>query len=280
MGKKIKVAFILITVILIGWRVSFTQEIVNKKLKANIFQENSLDLWDNYGIKVVPKKSNGINDKEFHKKVFLTFDDGPSRNNTPKILEILKENDVKATFFVIGTNAERNKDILKSLDDSKMCVLPHSYSHEKNIYKSSELYFEDLKKCEITVEKILGRGIRNIVRMPGGSGTGSGKRTVIEQIKNGLKNQEMMYVDWNVSSADASAPTVDRSLIINGVKNHCKNVNFVVMLMHDSATKTTTVEALPEIIQYLKASGYEFRDFNELTYAERNELIKRKIAYR
>lgn len=292
MGKKLRTVFILIILIFLGVNLYYQKG--DKKAEIDVPKQNVTDNSEKHEKDALPQrpsepkpaqpseaKDEGTVKKNVSgKKVFLTFDDGPSRNNTPQILDILNKSKVKATFFVIGANAEKNNDILKSLDDSKMCILSHTYSHEKSIYKSEEAYFEDLNKCEITVEKILGRGLRNIVRMPGGSSTGSGKRSVIEQIKNSLKSREMMYVDWNVSSLDASQPVVDKDIILNGVKRYCENQNFAVILMHDSATKKTTVEALPDIIEYLKNNDYEFRDFNDLSHTEKDELIKRKIAYR
>ena len=90
-------------------------------------------------------------------EVFLTFDDGPTRENTTKILEILNKYKVKATFFVIGDLAERNKDIMAMMKDSGMCILPHSYTHDYNIYKSRRAYFKDLEKCIKVIKEVTRR---------------------------------------------------------------------------------------------------------------------------
>lgn len=212
-------------------------------------------------------------------EVFLTFDDGPTEN-TIKILEILNKYRVKATFFVIGDLAERNKDIIAKLKDSGMCILPHSYTHDYNIYKSKGRYFSDLEKCIKVIKEITGKDIPPYTRMPGGSNNTMGKEKVLADIREALKKKNMRYVDWNVSSLDAVSVFVPKSIIRESVIKKCESSNFAVVLMHDSSTKQTTVESLEDILKYLKEKNFIFRTFDDITEMEEKEMIEKRIIYR
>lgn len=225
--------------------------------------------------------SKRLQDEQLYKKsVFLTFDDGPSRKNTPKILQILKNNNVKGTFFVVGKNAEQNPDIVRMMNDNGMSIIAHSHTHDYNIYKDTGTYLSDLLKCNEVIKLITNKEPLPFTRLPGGSNTEMGRKEQIKKIRTALKEKEVSYIDWNVSSADATAATVAMPLIKENVISQCKNTNFAVVLMHDSESKTTTVEALPYIIRYLKENGYVFRTFNDITIKEYNEMVKRGIINR
>lgn len=213
------------------------------------------------------------------KKVFLTIDDGPSAN-TLKILDILKTNNVSATFFIIGQKAEENPGIIKELYDSGMCIASHSYSHDYKIYKSTNTYLQDLIKCIKVIVRFTGEYPVPVTRFPGGSYNYLyGKETMLE-IKRELRNRGISYVDWNVSSADAASGIVPSEIIRSNIINQCKNWNVSVVLMHDSPGKKTTVEALPEVIKELKSKGYEFKTFKNISSSEREEMINLKIMNR
>ena len=226
----------------------------------------------------LPKKTPNVS--IYPKEVYLTFDDGPTRKNTSAILDILKENGVKGTFFVIGDLAERNKDLIVRMKEEGMSILPHSYSHDYAIYKSESSYFQDLEKCKSVIEGITGKEVPPYIRMPGGSDNLVGSKKVLNNIRKSLKEQDIRYVDWNVSSLDASSSIVERDIIINSVIDGCKNKTMAVVLMHDANSKVTTVEALSEIIKYLKDNDFVFRTFADLTDEEEKEMIKRKIIYK
>lgn len=213
----------------------------------------------------------------YPKEVYLTFDDGPSEQNTMKILDILNKSGVKASFFIVGSAAERNRKVVEKLTESGMCILPHSYSHKYSIYRNPTAYFEDLDKNIAVIEGMTGRKALPFVRMPGGSANTAAKGGNTRVIKAELKDKGIRYVDWNVSSLDAAGVTMDTDIIKAAVVNSCRDLKFAVVLMHDAPTKTTTVLALPEIIKYLKDSGYVFRTFQDITPQEVNELIKRRI---
>lgn len=219
------------------------------------------------------------NNKE--KVIFLTFDDGPSANNTPKILEILKNNNVKATFFIIGASAESYPHIVKNLYQEGMCILPHTYSHNyKAIYNTSESYFNDLNKCISTIKKITGAEPIHYTRLPGGSDNLVSNVEVLRTIRNKLNAKGIDYVDWNVSSGDAQGEVVEVNILNNNIKCQCTNLNLAVILMHDSYYKTTTVESLDYTIKHLKSQGYKFKKIDEMTPSERSSLIKMRVINR
>ncbi len=213
------------------------------------------------------------------KEVFLTFDDGPS-SNTKKILNILAEKGVKASFFVLGSNAEKYPDLIKAERNAGMTVLNHSYSHNYSMYKTIESCVAEFQKTDDILKNILGEQPLGFMRFPGGSDNHVSKANVMNDIRNTFVNSGKAYVDWNISSGDAASATVPADTIKNNVLNDLSKRNFGVALMHDAAAKTTTVEALPAIIDTLKAQGFVFRTFGELTITEKNEMIKKKIINR
>lgn len=233
--------------------------------------------------KLMSRKVYGdVSESSIHKKVvYLTFDDGPSKNNTPEILDILNKNNVKASFFLIGKKAELNKDIVKNLYSSGMCIFPHSYSHEyEKIYKSKEAYIEDFSACNAVISNITGEKSYDFVRLPGGSYNKVSKDMVMNDIRQYLKSNNVKYIDWNVSSADATPYKVSSDTIRDNVISQCKYWDVSVVLMHDSEGKKSTVEALPEIIKYLKEDGYTFKTFKDTDSEEINRMIKYKILNR
>ena len=200
-------------------------------------------------------------EKQKEKKIaYLTFDDGPSAN-TYKILDILKANNIVATFFVNGHIGYEDAYLRIVKEGSK--IANHTYSHDyKKVYSSVEAFNKDVDKLNNFLKDI-GIEKSNILRYPGGSNNTIsiqyGGKSIMKKIIKEQYDKGYDYFDWNVSSEDATAVTVDKETIIKSVKNGCKNKNSVVILFHDSQPKTTTAEALPEIIRYLKAEGYEFR---------------------
>lgn len=189
--------------------------------------------------------------------VYLTFDDGPS-NLTPKILDILKEENVKATFFVINKSDSLNYIIKRAYDEGHKIAL-HSYSHDYNlIYSSSEAYFNDLYKIQNKVKSIIGNET-NIIRFPGGSSNtvSNFNKGIMTKLTKEVTQKGFIYFDWNVSSGDAGA-TKNSDEIYNNVVNNVKSSKTNIVLMHDSADKTYTLNALKNIITTLKNNGYKF----------------------
>lgn len=196
-----------------------------------------------------------LKEKEDRKIVYLTFDDGPSNNITPQILDILKEYDVKATFFVIGNLAEKYPELIKRMYDEGHAIGNHTYSHNyKHIYKNTTNFIKELNTTQKVFKNILGEGYETkLVRFPGGS-FGS-KRA---PFREAVVNNGYAYYDWNSLNGDAEGQNISKNRLIQRFKNTSNGQKKLVVLMHDMGTKKTTVEALPEMIGHLQQNGYEF----------------------
>jgi len=191
--------------------------------------------------------------KDKKKIAFLTFDDGPSKY-TPKILDILKRYNIKATFFVLGTSVQNYPEYLKREVEEGQSIANHSFSHDIRYFgrNTPDYFVQDVKKCDVEIKKVLGEDFKtNLVRFPGGS---FGHKSYIDN----LRAAGFDHIDWNVENGDATRLNVPKQELIDNVKKEMSTHNHVVILMHDSATKATTVEALPEIIEFLKSRGFEF----------------------
>ncbi|EGT3617693.1 polysaccharide deacetylase [Clostridium perfringens] len=202
------------------------------------------------------------------KYVFLTFDDGPS-NSTEKILNILKEKDVHATFFVLGSSLEKDskrQEYLKEEIKGGNAIANHSYSHDfKKLYPNNKLNIEtfmnELNKTNDIMKSILGEEFDcRVLRMPGGYGTRKYyKDPSLQQLDDTLAKNGIVNVDWNALDGDAEGKPYSTEEMLNYVKKTSKGKNHVVILMHDAAGKEKTVEILPQIIDYYKSEGYEFK---------------------
>lgn len=189
------------------------------------------------------------------KVAYLTFDDGPSANITPKILDELKNKDVKATFFVVGSNVKEYPNIVRRENDEGHCIGNHSYTHDyKYIYQSTENLMKEIKDTENILKEVLGESYNNkVFRFPGGS------FNISKGFKDELKNNDYEFYDWNCLNGDAEGLNIPKTKLIENVKSTSKGKNKLIILMHDAETKETTYEALGEIIDYLKSEGYTFR---------------------
>jgi peptidoglycan/xylan/chitin deacetylase (PgdA/CDA1 family) len=222
-----------------------------------------------------------VNEIKNSKIAYLTFDDGPSRNNTLKILKILNDEKVKATFFVVGNKVNLYPDIVKKLDESGMSIAAHSYSHNySEIYKSVESFMNDINRCRGSIAKVTKKKNCQFIRFPGGSDNKVSRKSEMQKIRNEILKNNIYYVDWNVCCGDAEGLNVPAYKIKERVINQCKNKDIAVILMHDSYYKDTTVEALPDIIKYLKSEGYIFRTFDHITQYEKVEMIVKEILNR
>lgn len=193
---------------------------------------------------------------------FLTFDDGPSKN-TPKILDILDRYNIKATFFVIGRG---KTEYMKDIVDAGHAIGLHSYSHEfSQIYQSETAYFEDLQKLSDLVRETTGV-TTTLMRFPGGSSNTASKKYcngIMTALTKSVEQKGYAYFDWNCDSHDADGATVPASQIINSIKRE-SGAQHLTVLMHDAGVKTTTVEALPAVIEYLQQQGYSFQKLNKI----------------
>lgn len=199
------------------------------------------------------------------KTIYLTFDDGPS-NLTNQILDILKEEKVPATFFVIGRHITEYQNTVKRAYNDGHTIALHSYTHNyKYVYSADQNYFDDLKQIDDSVYNITGHHAK-IVRLPGGSSNTVSRKYnpgITTRITQKLIEDGYNYFDWNVDSGDASGKLNKDQIYHNTTMNlhHITNV----VLMHDTAVKTSTVEALRDIIIYGKNNGYTFAKITKNT---------------
>lgn len=198
------------------------------------------------------------------KHAYLTFDDGPSAN-TVKILDFLKANNIKATFFVLEKDGQ--DAIYKRIVDEGHTIALHSTDHDyTRIYSSVDSSVKDFDELNAFIKEVTGTE-SNIIRFPGGSNNtvsnrygGSG---LMDKIRPAVLEKGYIYFDWNVDSMDASKGVQDKNVIVDAVLNQSKYLADAVILMHDAAAKTTTVDALPEIVEGLKKQGFVFRPLTE-----------------
>ena len=198
------------------------------------------------------------------KVVYLTFDDGPSETVTPKILDILKAENVKATFFVLGNSidsSEESKNILKREVSEGHSIGNHTYSHNysylyPNRIINVENFMDDIEKANKSIKAVLGEDfVVRAIRFPGGYMSWKDK----DGINDILKEKGYYHIDWNSLSKDAEGGYKSSEQLLEEVKSSVSEREKAVILMHDNYGKEETAKALPEIIDYLKEQGYEFR---------------------
>ncbi len=190
-------------------------------------------------------------EEEGIRKVYLTFDDGPS-SNTGRILDILAEYDVKATFFVVGKEEELYQPLYNRIVEEGHTLAMHSYSHKyQEIYQSKESYVEDLTRLQEFLYDTTGVWCR-YCRFPGGSSNTVSKVDMHELIEY-LDEQDMTYFDWNIVSGDATSDYISSGDIIRNCTRKLGEFDEAIILMHDAAEKDSTVKALPGLIEQIQA---------------------------
>lgn len=195
------------------------------------------------------------------KKVYLTFDDGPG-SQTGKILDILKKNHVKATFFVTGKEDASSKKIYQRIVKEGHTLAMHSYSHIQDvIYDSKEAFDKDLKQINRCLYEATGVHTK-FYRFPGGSSTQNTSLS-IQNFIDVLKKNHYLYLDWNVISPDINNANATKEQVVTGVMQGVDAYDTAVVLMYDVADKPMTVKALPSIIKQIKAKNYELLPVDE-----------------
>lgn len=200
------------------------------------------------------------------KIVYLTFDDGPSVC-TDQILNILRQERVKATFFVTAQfTPYLNRMAAIAKDGHEVAI--HTYSHNFKIYKSIDSYFADLNKLNDLIEKYTGKRSR-IMRFPGGSSNSIYRKynsdpKFMDRLCVALLDSGYQFVDWNLDSGDARGNNIAADRLVRSACGSRHNIQ--CLLMHDTGAKRTTVTALPQIIRYFKQHGYEFGVLNSVDY--------------
>ena len=227
---------------------------------AAMVSENTKGLLN--GTKNYPVRTDG------KKVVYLTFDDGPSTTNTPQILDILDQYNVKATFFVLGKMLEAGngeKDVLKDIAENGHAIANHTYGHDyAYLYPNGTMNVDnivsDVEKNNDIMKEILGDDFSTrVIRFPGGYWSWEGRTPMRDKmIETGYCN-----IDWNALNEDAQGAVKTADELVQKTKENIERLgpdaDSVVLLMHDTYGKEETVKALPQIIEYLQDKGFEFR---------------------
>lgn len=185
------------------------------------------------------------------RKVYLTFDDGPSIY-TQDILDILARYEVKATFFVLGKEGDSQRQALKRIVEEGHTLGIHSYSHRySEIYASKENFVADFEKLQTFLYEVTGE-LSTVYRFPGGS-SNEVSATSMEELAEYLAGKNVQYYDWNISSEDGTGTNIPVEQLVANSTKKLEKYDTAIILFHDSADKRTTVEALPIIIENILA---------------------------
>lgn len=196
--------------------------------------------------------------------IYLTFDDGPGPY-TENLLNILDKYNIKATFFVTNQFPKHIHLIKKEYEKGHQIGI-HSYTHKWSIYRSVDAFFDDFNKMENIIYEQTNIHPK-IFRFPGGSSNTISKnysRGIMTKLANILTDKGYTYFDWNIDSGDTSRNNSVKDIIKN-VKSHLKGNGCYIILMHD--IKKNTIDALPTIIEYIKARGYKFSVLEEDSFS-------------
>ena len=189
------------------------------------------------------------------KSVYLTFDDGPSTVVTERILDTLKEKNIKATFFVVGDRIKGREDTLRRIAREGHTLGVHSQTHNySQIYASDAALLADVEACAETVRRVTGITSR-VYRFPGGGGKNKERQTTL------LRKQGYRVVGWNAVCGDEEIANADADELYRTSVSTSAGKGRVVLLLHDSATHRATAEALPYIIEHFQEDGYTFCAF-------------------
>lgn len=222
-------------------------------------KDESHPYTDNRNADILYVQAENAYEYEGKKIAFLTFDDGPSKNITPQILNILDKYNVKATFFVVGLFAKSNSAVLKDIVSRGHAIGIHTYSHNyQNIYKNTDNFISEISTTENILKVYLGKDFHTrLFRFPGGS-----FEVYKKQYKDILKRNGYVSVDWNVITGDGESSDLSPQQLFDRLKTTSKSKHQLIILMHDSSSKQTTVDVLPDIIEYLISQEYEFAVLN------------------
>ena len=273
------VLLVLMLAIFLGMKVAETFQ--KNKLSKQIKTEQVEETKKNSAQKIENTTNSNENDKALtikqiesiekiynsdgEKRAFLTFDDGPSESVTPHILDILKKENIKATFFVLGNRVSYNSDLIKRQYNEGHYIANHGYSHKSSkIYSNTNMVLEEYNKTDEEIRKALGNNkySSKVFRFPGGS-VGGEYDKIKEDATKLLKDNGIAYLDWNALTNDAAGAETKEEIMEN-LKETVEGKSSVVILMHDAPDKEITYKTLPEIIQYLKKEGYTFKNIYDI----------------
>lgn len=270
--NKIFIVSLVLLAIVILLSLTFFIIHVNRNSKNNISKISEKQTAEhvynfNRNIEITDEIKNRMNNlySSEEKRVFLTFDDGPSKKVTIPILDLLKQENIKATFFTLGSRIEFYPEIVEREYKEGHYVANHGYSHNySSIYSSTDAVLDEYNKTEQLIKNAIGdqNYSSHLFRFPGGSKGGKYKDIKNEAV-NVLNENNILHVDWNALNGDSEGKKT-REDMMQYLKETIGNKQNVVILMHDAGDKTLTYEMLPEVIAYLREQGYSFKNFYDV----------------
>lgn len=228
-----------------------------------IYDENEIKFNINYATKVIHNLL-GIelteetlatldNTHEYSGVVYLTFDDGPVPGITEEILDILKQYNVQATFFNLGSYVEKHPELTKRAYEEGHTIASHSYSHKSEMFSSLEKFKTEITKTNEVIEEAIGEKPK-FFRTPYGT-------KLKDAYKEIVYSNDMEFVSWNCETYDSRKGKKTTEDLLNAVKTTMPKKKDVIVIMHDTYGKQHTVDALPSIIEYFQSINYEFKKF-------------------
>ena len=224
-------------------------------------------LKENASAMIISNTTSPINDitkslEDVNKKkrvIYLTFDDGPSKI-TNKVLDILKENQVKATFFIIGNQINGFEDVVKRINNDGHSIGLHTYTHKfKLIYSNKNTFIKEMLNCRNEISRLTGIS-PNIIRFPGGS-----SKRLTNAYLNKLHSYNLKIYDWNMVTLDGLNPKTCPDKLYRDATKNKEKLPSIILLLHCDYMHTNTYLALPKIIKFYKEQGYEFKVITEYT---------------
>lgn len=206
---------------------------------------------------ITEQSKQGIEEFLNQKVIALTFDDGPKQGTTDKILDLLTKYNAHATFFVLGSMAEKNPDLLKRMSKEGQEIGNHTYNHKQMTKLTDEEIYTELKQTENLIQKITGK-TSELMRPPYGS--------IDVRVRNVL-NDDMEVMLWNIDTEDWKCRNTDE--IVQEVMNNAADGK--VILMHD--IYQTSVEAVSIILEKLSSQGYKFVSASELLEIQKRRMM-------
>lgn len=201
----------------------------------------------------IPKGGSYSSNMENNKIIYLTFDDGPS-TLTDKFLDVLSENQIKGTFFLIGDSISAHSDTVKRIYDEGHSIGLHTCSHEyKIIYKNHYNFLKEMKQCQDEIYKVTGTR-PNLIRFPGGSSKHLTKAYVDEIHGKGYR-----IFDWNAYMSDGINYKIPPDSLYKEATSSTVRFYPIILLMHCDSVNKNTLQALPSVIKYYRDKGFEFR---------------------
>lgn len=245
--------------------INYVTQLEKEKEKQTPKQEEKIEQENKTKLPIYSEEANNKIKNIYANKekvAYLTFDDGPSRAVTPLILDLLKEENIKATFFVLGSNVEKNPDLLKREYEEGHYIANHGYTHTySKIYSKPSNVLSEYEKTEKSIKKALDNEeySSHLFRFPGGYHGGK-YASIKKEAAKILKQNDIAYVDWNCLSKDAEGANTKEKILEN-IKKYSEDKGTLVILMHDASTKILTYETLKDVIDYLRNEGYTFDNF-------------------